>query len=257
MATSILDRRTQPGITEPDSGTVSNEFVWQGLYTVAALSAGLMLMIIPAAVAVYLIWPPPFGEDAQAWFSLYQESWLRGLLGLDLLFLLSNVLMIPLYVALFVALRKANESLMALALSLGFVGLGSYFSSNTAFQMLSLSNRYESATTDAERAALLAAGESMMATFEGTAFNVYYVLSAIALVLIAVVMLRSAVFGTWTAYIGLFAGLMMAVPATAGMPGLIFSMLSLIPWMIFLVLIGWSFFQMSRECRDLTRMEAT
>jgi hypothetical protein len=121
--------------------------------------------------------------------------------------------------------------------------------------MLILSNRYSDATTDAERASLLAAGEAMMATFEGTAFNVYYVLSAIALLLIAVVMLRSTVFSKRTAYVGLIAGLFMVIPATAGTLGVIFSMLSLIPWVIFLVMIARHFLQMSRERTDLTRLE--
>jgi hypothetical protein len=255
MATSSLDRHAPVQLVGTTSETAEAEHSWHSLYAVAALSSVLMLATIPAAVVVYLIWPPPFGEDAQAWFTLYQESWLRGLLGLDLLFLLSNVLMIPLYVALFVALRKASESLMVLALSLGFVGLASYFSSNTAFQMLILSNRYSDASTDAERASLLAAGEAMMATFEGTAFNVYYVLSAIALLLIAVVMLRSTVFSKRTAYVGLIAGLFMVIPATAGTLGVIFSMLSLIPWVLFLVMIARHFLQMSRERTDLTRLE--
>jgi hypothetical protein len=44
--------------------------------------------------------------------------------------------------------------------------------------MLSLSEEYAAATTDAERDLYLAAGQAMLATFEGTAFQVSYVLTS-------------------------------------------------------------------------------
>jgi hypothetical protein len=230
----------------PDVAFEKADTDWVASYTIAGWAATLMLATIPAAVVAYLVWPPPFGEPASEWFAVFQDNWLRGLLGLDLLFLTSNLLMAPIYLALYVALRRLDESLMAIALALGLVSLAAYFSSNTAFQMLLLSNQHEVAKTESERAAALAAGEAMLATFEGTAFNVYYVLSAVALLIIAYVMLKSSIFSRGTAYVGLVAGVFMLVPATAGILGVIFSMASLFPWMIFLVLIARKFFHLSR-----------
>jgi hypothetical protein len=60
-----------------------------------------------------------------------------------------------------------------------------------AFEMLTLSNQYATATMDVERSIFLAAGEAMLATWQGTAFDVSYVLSAIAILIVSAVMLRS------------------------------------------------------------------
>jgi hypothetical protein len=247
MTASMLDRQPVAQLASTVTSTSAEQHSWRTLYRTAALAAGLMVLIIPVSAVVFVVWPPPLTDGAGAWFALFQESWLRGLLALDLLFLLSNALMIPLYLALYVALRKASESLMLLALGTGFVGLASYFSSNTAFQILFLSNEHAAATTEAERAALIAAGEAMTATYIGTAFNVYYALSTIALLLIAVVMLRSTVFSRWVAYAALVSGILMIIPSSAGTLGLVFSLLSLIPWIVFLLLIVRRFLELSES----------
>jgi hypothetical protein len=67
--------------------------------------------------------------------------------------------------------------------------------------MLYLSNQHAAATTEAQRAALLAAGEAMVAVFHGTAFQVSYILGSITGLLIAAAMLRSDVFSRATAYL--------------------------------------------------------
>jgi hypothetical protein len=109
--------------------------------------------------------------------------------------------------------------------------------------MLSLSHGYAAAATDAERAAFLAAGRAMLAVYQGTAFDVYYVLNAIALLLVSGIMLRSPIFSRTTALLGLLAGALMVVPSTAGAVGLAFSLGSLVPWTIFAVLVARRLFQ--------------
>jgi hypothetical protein len=46
--------------------------------------------------------------------------------------------------------------------------------------------------------------------------------------------------------IGLICGILMMIPSTAGTIGLIFSLASLIPWIIFAIQIAIKFFQLSR-----------
>lgn len=52
------------------------------------------------------------------------------------------------------------------------------------------------------------------------------------------VMLRSHMFSKVTGYAGLSAGILMSVPSTAGMIGVIFSLLSLVPLAVWLALIA-------------------
>lgn len=177
--------------------------VWRALYRVAGVSAAITAVAIPLHIVAFVLRPPPYGGTAQAWFALFRDNWLIGLLSLDLLLMVDYVLLIPIFLALYVALRRTSGSVMAIGTSFGLVGIAIYFSSNTAFEMLSLSGRYTAAATDAERSALLAAGEAMMATYQGTAFQVAYVLGSVAGILIGIGMLRSGVFGRAVAYLAI------------------------------------------------------
>jgi hypothetical protein len=186
-------------------------------------------------MVVFFIWPPP--NNVIGWFTLFQDNALVGLLDMDLLLIVDYLLLIGVFSALWASLRRANESLMAIALILQLVATAAYLSSTVAFEMLSLSNQYAVATTDAE-SLFLAAGQAMLVTWQGTAFDVSYVLSALAVLIVSAVMLRSHVFSKVTGYAGLSAGILMLVPPTAGMIGVVFSLLSLVPLEIWLAMIA-------------------
>lgn len=103
--------------------------------------------------------------------------------------------------ALYAALRQANPSLMSIYLALGLIGTVAFVASRPAFEMLTLSNAYAAATTDAQRAAYLAAGQASLAVFDGTAFWVSYILGSVGGIVISVVILQGAVFSRTTAYL--------------------------------------------------------
>jgi len=225
-----------------DSETADSR--WKGLYKVGGVAALTMLVLIPIQIIIFTVWPPPSTVDG--YFTLFQNNRLLGLLSLDLLYMLTNALLVLIYLALYAALKRASESFMAIALALGLVGIAAYFASNTAFEMLSLSNQYAAATTDAQRAMLMGAGRAMLAIYKGTAFDVYYVLNAVALLIFSAVMLRSNIFSRLTAFLGIVAGVLMIVPSTAGTLGLYFALASLVPWAIWLVLFARRLFQLGQ-----------
>jgi Domain of unknown function (DUF4386) len=185
---------------------------------------------------VFFIWPPP--SSVIGWFTLFKDNALVGLLDMDLLLIVDYLLLIGVFSALWTSLRRANESLMAIALIIQLVATATYLVSTVAFEMLSLSNQYATATTEVERFILLAAGQAMLVTWQGTAFNVSYVLSAVAVLIVSAVMLRSHLFNKATGYVGLSAGVLMSVPPTAGAIGIAFSLLSLVPLVVWLTLIA-------------------
>ncbi|MHB1132870.1 MAG: hypothetical protein ACYC4L_10835 [Chloroflexota bacterium] len=224
-------RRSAPGSPvyqgqrEYGSDAESEFSRWQGLYRVGGAAAALTAVITPVAMAVFIAWPPPLEGTAQDWFTLFQSNQLLGLLGLDLLFMLVYALLIPIFLALYASLRRASESAMALAATLGFIAIAVYFASNPAFEMLSLSESYAAATTDLQRSMYLAAGEAVLASFQGTAFKVSYLLATAAGVIIAFVILRSKVLSRTTGYVRLLAsvlGLGLFVPVV-GVPLALFS----------------------------------
>ena len=217
---------------------------WKGLYKVGGVAALTTLVLIPIQIIIFIAWPPP--STVIGFFTLFQNNWLLGLLNLDLLYMLTTALMGLVILALYAALRRASQSYMAIALTLGLVGTAVYFASNTAFNMLSLSDQYAAATTDAQRSMFLAAGQAMLAIYQGTAFDVYYVLSAVALLIISAVMLRSNIFSKVTAYVGILMGVLMLVPSTAGTIGLYLALISLVPTAIWLILITRRLFRLGQ-----------
>jgi len=209
------------------------------IYRTAFLSAIVMTALIPVQIMIFAVAPPP-GTVAE-YLDLFRRSPLLGLLSLDLLYVVNSILIIPMYLALFFSLKDVSRSAMILAMTFGFIGLAAYFPSNICFEMLSLSTRYAESAAPIQQQALLAAGEALLATYVGTSFNVYYVLNAITLLLSSLVMFKSCAYTRSTAWIGLISGILMIIPSTAGLIGMIFSILSLIPWIIFTVLVALRF----------------
>ncbi|MBY0433595.1 MAG: DUF4386 family protein [Cyclobacteriaceae bacterium] len=217
----------------------------KGLYKIGGVMALVIVVLIPVQIFIFIAWPPP--DNPLDYFLLFQKNWLLGLLSLDLLYnILNNTLLIFVYLGLYAALKRANQASMLIALILGVIGIAAYYSSTAAFEMLSLSNKYTLASTAELRLQYLASGQTMLAIYKGTAFNVYYVLNAITLLIISRVMLTDSTFSKTNALWGLISGILMLVPTTAGTIGLILGIVSLIPWIVFSVLTASRFFKLSQ-----------
>jgi hypothetical protein len=218
---------------------------YKNLYRVGGTAALVMAVFIPIQVIVFILWPPP--DSVVGWFTLFQQNRLIGLLDLDLLLIVDQILVGLMLLALFTILRRTSKSFMAIALILGLLGIAAYFASTAAFEMLSLSGQYSAATTEEQRSILLSAGQVMMANWQGTAFSVGYVMEGAALLITALVMLRSTIFSKATAIIGIIMGVMSLLPPTVGMIGMIFALGSLVPLEIWNILVARKLFQMVKE----------
>ena len=169
-----------------------------------------------------------------------------GLLDMDLLLGVDYLLLAVIYLALYIALRKSQPSLAAIGLVLQVLAISIYFASATAFEMFSLSKSYEAAATEEVKAQLLAAGSAMLVTWQGTAFNVSYILGGVSLIVVSVAMHRAGIFRKAISKLGIFMGILMLVPPTVGQVGIIISILSLIPLVPWLVLLAQRFFRFER-----------
>jgi len=221
---------------------------WVDLYKIAGVVTLIMILLIPIQIIIYMLWPTP--ETALESFTLLQQNKLAGLLSLELTYIISNALAIPLYLAFYTALRRVNPSLMAIATAAGLLAVAVVLTARPAFDLLFLSDQYAAATTDAQRAMLLAAGQAKIALNYGTAQHVHYVLGALALLIISVVMLHSTVFSKTTATLGILANVLafgLYVPKI----GVYVSILSVFPFLtLWLVLCARTFFQLGRRKRE-------
>lgn len=209
--------------------------LWRGLVRTGAWAALAGVALIVVQVTVFLVWPPP--RTAAEAFEVLVGQPLVGLLGLDLLYVVSNLLTFLLYLALAVVLWRVSRSAVAVALGFGTLGMAAYLASPRFVEMLLLARAHAEADPQGQ-AALLATGEGMLATWTGTAFDVYYVLNLVALLVLAVLMYRSDVFSRATSLWGLGAAALMAVPSNVGTVGVVLAVASLVPWSVFAVLVG-------------------
>ncbi|MBE0451336.1 MAG: DUF4386 family protein [Clostridia bacterium] len=207
---------------------------FQPLMRVAWYLALLMLLIIPAQIIIYVVAPPP--ETVLGFFELFQENALLGLVSLDFLYLFNNIIVVVIYLALAAILFHERPTSIALALVFGIIGVACYYPSNPAFEMMTLSHKYFLAQPS-HQLIYLGAGETLMAGYTGTTFNVYYVLSTICLLLFSYALLKSPKFKKSIGWWGLASSFFMIIPSSAGTLGMIFSLLSLIPWVVFVILV--------------------
>jgi len=209
---------------------------WRGLYRTGAIAALVIVTFTVVQIAVFVARPPP--QTALGFFELFHRSPLLGLLSMDLLSLADYVLTSLVLLALCAAMWRAGPSLAAVTLALELVAISTYLASNTAFSMLALSGQYPQAASDADRLELLGAGRAMLAIYQGTAFDVSYVLSAVPLLLVSLLMLRGDTFGRRTAALGLVMSAMMVLPPTTGPVGMAVALGSLVPMGVWLVLVA-------------------
>lgn len=236
--------RDQPGAAETADGR------WSWLYRAAGVAALMSVVIILIEVIRNIASPPP--SNVVGWFTLFQDNRLLGLLAFELLIIISNALAIPMYLALYVALRRVSASLMTIALAVGLVGIAVVFAGRPAFEMLYLSDQYAAATTEAQRSMFLSAGEMVLAIFNGTASQVSYIFAAIALLIISVVMLRSGIFGKITGYVGIITNVL-ALGFYVPRIGIFFGLISVLPFLIIWnILVARKFFQLGQARPEVT-----
>ena len=191
---------------------ISNEttgFRWKSLYKVGSAAAFIAAALLLVEIVVFTIWPQP--GDAAGYFLLFQDSKLIGLLDFYLLEFFTYILFVPVFLAIYAAIRRVNESYMALALVLAVAGVAVFLATNNPFSMLSLSNQYAAAATEVQKELYLAAGQAILVNTNQRAvegFNMGFFLLSTAGLIISIVMLRSKIFGKTIAYIGIltFAG---------------------------------------------------
>jgi hypothetical protein len=231
---------------------------WNLLYKLGSIAAiGAVLVGIVEIAITFFPGGNASQESVYEWFLFFQQSPFLGLRNLGLLNIFLNTLAIFTYLALYgVHHQTPYQPLAALAVIISFLGIGVFFATNRAFAMLGLSQQFAVAADEAQRAALIAAGQAMLsvgASHSPGTFLAFF-LSESAGVLISVVMLRSNVFGRLAAYAGIlgFSILLLFEFITSFFSGLvtatmILSMLGGLMSMVWYILIARRLFQLSTE----------
>ena len=204
-----------------------------------ALAIGLLYIVIVVLYA--LAGAPPVGGEAWLAYLAGKSAIWWGIIGLSVL---TNFLFVPVALALFVALRSISRTAMAIAVA--FVGL--FVTLELAVNwtcyaaLVMLSADYATATTDAQRATLIAAASFPSAVIASPLALVYAIGTlSFAILLIGLVM-RKGLFNRVTAWLGIATGLL-GLAAVAGVGvAVILNALAATAW---LLLVGYKLIRLA------------
>jgi hypothetical protein len=197
-----LENKMSPLNQNQSTETAASE--WQSLCKIGGaaaliqLACLLMTIIVASTVGI----EPKTAAD---YFTVLQNDRLVGFLRLDFPTLILISLFPLTTFGVYAALRRGHQAYAALATALIFVGTILALVNHSAFSMIHLSNLHALATTDAQKAQLLIAGEAVIASdmWHSTAGFLAGIFMQGGFVIISLVMLRGQEFSKGTAYTGL------------------------------------------------------
>jgi hypothetical protein len=233
---------------------------WKTLNRTGAIAALLAIFVFRRNLSAEFVAFNGFGlfevpetlpVSASDWFTFLQSNRFVGLVLLNVFDLVEYALLGLIFLAVCVAVWQTNRSISLLAIACGLAGVIVYFASNQAFPLLSLSNQYAAAATEGEQAALLSAGDALIAINNHGAVSLALFLVLLAGLMFSVIMLRSDRFNKATAITGILANgigltyfvvlpvapLLIAVPFVLSAPFR----------MIWYFLIAWKLIKVERE----------
>ena len=195
MSQSKLNHSTD---TKIEDSSWKNVCIIGGVAALISVVCSLITMIVIITIG---------GEPSTAneYFTLLNNNRIVGLLRMDFASVINLSSYYLMFFGFYAALRRENGAYTALATALAFVGITLWFASHSAFSMISLSDQYAVATTDAHKSQLLAAGNAIISSdmWHSTGARLGGIFLESAAVLISFVMLRSKIFGKVTAYVGI------------------------------------------------------
>ena len=162
-----------------------------------------LLASLATMVVLFTVGGPP--ETAEETFTVLRDSRIEGLFRLELLTLFNVGAYYLWFFGLYAALKRTDDAFSALATLLAFAGVTLFLASHPLGSLITLSDRWAVAATEAQRQQLLAAGEAIMAAdmwhSTGAAFGGLII--ECGAIVISLVMLQSTIFSRTTAWVGL------------------------------------------------------
>lgn len=203
------------------------------LYRLGGIASLVIALSITFAVAAYFIWPYKGNTlSVEAIFALLQSDRLGGLISLDISMLLIAPINILMFLAIYVAIRRADEPIALIALVLALIAVALVIVCRPLVELTFLSDQYAVATDPAEKLRYLAAGEVLRSSLDGTAWMMQTVFFMLAGLINCLLMLRTPFFGKATAWLGIVIsaiGLGFFLP-TIGLLFLFLNTIGSVPW---------------------------
>jgi hypothetical protein len=234
---AALDRTFEASPAGPDP-------TWRRLYRVGGISAFLYLVLgIVAPAVLFVIVPTGYarGMDVASLLTLIAENRAWWIV-VQTLTLGGSFLAIPVFLAIFVALKDVDKSLAAVGSALAVICQVLFITFlPITLGMALLSDLYTAAAED-RRASLATTAEALI-VLNDTFNPLYEIVFALTILILSVVMLRG-VFPRWAAYVGL------ATPVAAVVAMILWPIVGIgyfwwwLIFVIWLVAVGWRLYRL-------------
>jgi hypothetical protein len=181
-----------------------NDPGWKSLCRIGGAAAWLFAGYSLLTILQVVVFGGPYSTVAEC-FEAIRENRLAGIIRLDVL----TVFCLPLYYLIFLgfyaAFRRTYGAYAALGAALAFAGVTLVLASSAAISLVSLSDKYAEAATEAQRAQYLAAAEALFSSdlWNSTSSLIGGIMLQSSLLWISVLMLKSKLFSPFIAYVGL------------------------------------------------------
>jgi hypothetical protein len=220
---------------------------WKDLYKIGGISCFIVSFLILLSIVAYFIWPyKAIDSSVSEIFNTINENVLIGLITLDLIMMIIMIINVIPTLAIYLSVKKINESFALIAVVLGLIGVAAVITARPLTEMAVLSNLYNEATNEASKESLLSAGEGFRVMFDGTAWMVQTVLFMIYGLIISFLMLKSKIYGKPVAIIGIVisvVGLFFFIPTV----GLVLLFINTIGSIIWNILVGKSLIKIGQN----------
>jgi hypothetical protein len=177
------------------------------LYRVGGISALVLVIGYLLTFPLYAwVGDPPSGVEAQlSYFAEHATGW-WAILGL---MAFTDLLFIPIFFALYQALKGINRDMMLMAIAFAglFIALDLAVTWTAWSALITSGSSYAAATTDAQRAVFVAAAAYPSAILDSPLSGSYAILFPSLGILLTGLVMRKGIFHKTTAYLALAAGI--------------------------------------------------
>lgn len=237
-------------IPRADGITVDPDGKW--IYRVGGLS-GIVLGIgyfltIPVMILYAGGFPPPGTEARLSFFAEHAAGWWAA----TALMIFTDLLYLPVFLALYQALKGIHKYMMLLAFACAglFVALDLAVTWTAYSSLITMGSSYAAATSDAQRAIIVAAAGYPSAITDSPLLGIYANLFPALGLLFAGLVMRKGIFNKALAYLGVVAGVSGIL---AGVGPIFVGALDIAQYinaslaMIWFLVVGWKLYRLGRQ----------
>lgn len=188
----------------------------KGVYTLGFVATAIVIIftltdiIVGSVLGGNLLLLPP---NAIERFNQLNQNWLLGLYNLDLLNVMTTLIMLPTFYALYITHKHLSSIFIKLSLLIFVISTAVFVTNNSALAMLDLSHKYYATLDNTQKVLYAAAGEAMLAKGAHGSPGVFlgFILSSLASVGMSIGMLRGKIFNKLTAICGIAGGILLMI----------------------------------------------